>query len=160
MGMMVTARKLSEDQDQVGCHGEGRRRQLRPCGRRDQLEDHNRLEAAGRVSGHGRFRKLIPPPRLEFDHRGAVSLETENVTAAYACSEVLSDMTGSGSTQEASPVRLVVELARNLGGMRMRALIGAEFRSGHAPFGFQICVMGRPFLRVCRRPATAGWALR
>ena len=83
---------------------------------------------------------------LEFDHRGAISLETDNVTAAYDCSEVLSDVTASGSSQTASPVRLVLDLKRNLGGMRMRALIGAEFRSGHAPFGYQVCVMGRPFL--------------
>ena len=82
---------------------------------------------------------------LQFGHRGAVALEAENVTAGYDCSEVLSDMTGSEPSQEASPVRLVVELARNLGGMRMRALIGAEFHSGHAPFGYQVCVMGRPF---------------
>ena len=30
---------------------------------------------------------------VEFGHRSAVALETENVTAAYDCSEVLSDMT-------------------------------------------------------------------
>ena len=39
-----------------------------------------------------------------------------------------------------------MELARNLGGNRMRALMGAEFRSGHAPFGYEVCVMGEPFL--------------
>ena len=82
---------------------------------------------------------------LNFDQRGAVSIEPENVTAAFECSEVMSEMADADSQDTASPARLVLEVQRNLGGMRMRAQIGGEFVNYSTGTRYEICVMSAPF---------------
>jgi hypothetical protein len=82
---------------------------------------------------------------LDIDHRGALSLDTENVTAAYECGEVLSDATGSELPGSAFRHRLTLELTRNFGGIRIPALMGAEFVGGGTETRYEICVTRAPF---------------
>jgi len=82
---------------------------------------------------------------VDIGNRGALSLDTDDVAAAYECGEVLSDATGSELPGTASRHRLILELQRNFGGMRLRALLGAKFVGGATETRYEICVMRAPF---------------
>jgi hypothetical protein len=83
---------------------------------------------------------------LEFERRGALSLGAENVTARYGCARTITAASPSTEVSSApSALRSVLELKRNLGGMIMRAQIGAEFTPGAGDTRYEVCIMGSPF---------------
>jgi hypothetical protein len=95
---------------------------------------------------------------VELDGRSAVSLAAENATAAFDCARRAAAESPAADIGPArSELRLVVELKRNLGGMTMRALLGARFVPGPPPVRYEVCIMADEF--AAGRPATCESAL-
>jgi len=65
---------------------------------------------------------------VDIGNRGALSLDADDVTAAYECGEVLSDATGSELPGTASRHRLILELQRNFGGIPPASSAGCGIR--------------------------------
>ena len=74
-----------------------------------------------------------------------LSVGGENASARYDSARVLESAEPSAFSGSPTPVRLTLELRRNLGGMVMRALLGGEFVPGGDRTTFTVLVASAPF---------------
>jgi hypothetical protein len=84
---------------------------------------------------------------ITIDSRSAVAVHRDSVSARYACAETLSGVASAADLGGAvgEPVRAVVELRRNFGGMIMRAQLGGEFLPGGTQTRYEVCVAAELF---------------
>jgi hypothetical protein len=84
---------------------------------------------------------------ITIDSRFAVAVERDLASARYVCAEILADVSSAVDLGGVvgGPVRAVVELKRNFGGMIMRAQLGGEFLPGGGQTRYEVCVAAEPF---------------
>jgi hypothetical protein len=82
---------------------------------------------------------------LEAGKSSKLSLSGENASARYDSARTLESMEPSALPGSPTPVRLTLELRRNLGGTVMRALLGGEFIPGGDRTTFTVLVASAPF---------------
>jgi hypothetical protein len=82
---------------------------------------------------------------LEAGKSSRLSFSGENASARYHSARVLESTEPPALSGSPTPVRLVLELRRNLGGMVMRALLGGEFVPGGERTIFTVLVASAPF---------------
>jgi hypothetical protein len=82
---------------------------------------------------------------IEAGRASKLSLETDNDSARYDSSSVLRASAPATLVSSTAPTRLTLELSRGLGGMIMRALIGAEFFPGSDVTHFEVLTAAAPF---------------
>lgn len=84
---------------------------------------------------------------ITVDGKSAVAVGQDNESARYGCAAILSDASSAHDigASVGGPVRAVVEIRRNFGGMIMRALLGGEFLLGVDEARYEVCVATEPF---------------
>jgi hypothetical protein len=74
-----------------------------------------------------------------------LSLETDNDSARYESDHILRSNAAAALIWSPTPMRFVLELRRGLGGMVMRALVGAAFIPGPELTRFEVMTAAAPF---------------
>jgi hypothetical protein len=82
---------------------------------------------------------------IEAGRASKLSLETDNDTARYDIAAALRSSEPASLASATAPARLTLELSRGMGGMIMRALIGAEFLPGRDATHFEVLIAAAPF---------------
>jgi hypothetical protein len=82
---------------------------------------------------------------IEAGRASKLSLETDNDSARYDSAAALRSSEPASLVSSTTPTRLTLELSRGLGGMIMRALIGAEFLPGRDATHLEVLTAAAPF---------------
>jgi hypothetical protein len=83
---------------------------------------------------------------IEVAGRRSVAVGHDQASARYDWARTLTATGPAGAGQAGpAPVRVLVEIRRNLGGMIMRAMVGAEFQTGGGSTAYEVCVARAPF---------------